>query len=119
MNMEEKKLDINSIIGFILIFGILIWIMYNQKPTPEELEAQKQEEAAKIEADKKAEAEKQKETLVTTPEDFSNVPANDSLQRIALQNKLGSFAYASTLPSASGGETVVENEVLALKFNNR
>ncbi|MCC1485409.1 membrane protein insertase YidC [Winogradskyella immobilis] len=117
--MEEKKLDLNSIIGFILIFGILIWIMYSQQPTPEELESQKQEEAAKIEADKKAEAEKQKETLVTTPKDFSNVPANDSLQRIALQNKLGSFAYASTLPSASGGETVVENEVLALKFNNR
>ena len=115
--MEEKKLDVKSIIGFVLIFGILLWMMYNNTPTPEELEAQKQEEAAKAAADKKAEAEKEKETLVTTPEDFSNVPANDSLQQVALQNKLGAFAYAASLPSAKGGETSVENEVLALKFN--
>ena len=38
--MEEKKLDINSIIGFVLIFGILLWMLYNNQPTPEELEAQ-------------------------------------------------------------------------------
>ena len=40
--MEEKKLDINSIIGFVLIFGILLWMLYNNQPTPEELEAQEQ-----------------------------------------------------------------------------
>ena len=28
--MEEKKLDINSIIGFILIFGIMIWYLYQK-----------------------------------------------------------------------------------------
>ena len=42
--MEEKKLDINSIIGFVLIFGILVYMMYQNTPTPEELEAQKQAE---------------------------------------------------------------------------
>lgn len=40
--MEEKKFDINSIIGFVLIFGILLWMLYNNQPTPEELEAQEQ-----------------------------------------------------------------------------
>ena len=29
--MEEKKLDLNSIIGFGLIFVILIWVMYNSQ----------------------------------------------------------------------------------------
>ena len=43
--MEEKKLDINSIIGFVLIFGILIFWFYQNQPTPEELEAQKAERA--------------------------------------------------------------------------
>ena len=43
--MEEKKMDINSIIGFILIFGILIFWFYQNQPTPEELEAQKAEQA--------------------------------------------------------------------------
>ena len=44
--MEEKKLDLNSIIGFILIFGILVYMMYTNQPTPEEIEA---EEKAKQE----------------------------------------------------------------------
>ncbi len=44
--MEEKKLDINSIIGFVLIFGILIFMFYQNKPTPEELEAQKAQTGA-------------------------------------------------------------------------
>lgn len=45
MNMEEKKLDVNSIIGFVLIFGILIYMFYINQPTPEELaERQKQEQ---------------------------------------------------------------------------
>ena len=48
--MEEKKLDFKSIIGFVLIFGILIFMFYQNQPTPEELEAQKAEQA-QIEAE--------------------------------------------------------------------
>jgi YidC/Oxa1 family membrane protein insertase len=117
--MEEKKLDLNSIIGFALIFGILIWIMYTQKPSPEEEAAQKQAEIEKLEAEIKGETLQESETALTTAEDYSNNSANDSLQRISLQNKLGSFAYASTLPSATDKETTVENGVLALKFKNK
>lgn len=39
--MEEKKLDINTIIGFTLIFGILIWMLYQNQPSAEELAADK------------------------------------------------------------------------------
>ena len=49
--MEEKKFDINSIIGFILLFGIMIWYFYQNQPTPEELEAQKQAEIEKVETE--------------------------------------------------------------------
>ena len=35
--MEEKKIDIQSIIGFILIGGILIWMLYtNSLEQPKE-----------------------------------------------------------------------------------
>ena len=51
--MEEKKLDINSIIGFILIFGILLWMLYNNQPTPEELQAQEKAKQEQIESENK------------------------------------------------------------------
>ncbi|MDO9138323.1 MAG: membrane protein insertase YidC, partial [Lutibacter sp.] len=39
--MEEKKFDINSLIGFVLLGAIILWWMYSNQPTPEELEAKK------------------------------------------------------------------------------
>lgn len=117
--MEEKKIDINSVIGFILLFGIMIWYFYQNQPTPEELEAQKQAEIEKVEAAKKDAQTQQEQTVITTPQDFSNTSVTDSLQSVALQNKLGAFAYASTLTSAKDGFTEVETDVLSIKFNNK
>ena len=45
--MEEKKFDLNSIIGFVLIGAIFIWMLYLQQPTQEEIAAQEAEIAAK------------------------------------------------------------------------
>lgn len=113
--MEEKKLDINSIIGFILIFGILVYMMYQNSPTEEEIEAQKIAEQEQVEAEKKE--SKQNEAVVTTSEDYSNTQVLDSTQRVALQNKLGAISYASTLP---GSEiTTVETDVFQLKFQRK
>ena len=53
--MEEKKLDLNSIIGFVLISGILIWMLWSNAPTPEELKEKE-----------KKEVEKQKEVKTVT-----------------------------------------------------
>ena len=39
--MEEKGIDKNAIIGFVLIFVIMIGWFYISQPTPEEIEAQK------------------------------------------------------------------------------
>ncbi|MDX1318142.1 MAG: YidC/Oxa1 family insertase periplasmic-domain containing protein, partial [Xanthomarina gelatinilytica] len=115
--MEEKKIDLNSIIGFVLIFGILVYMMYMNKPTEEEQAAQEQAKQEQLEAEKKA--AEQNDVAVTTAEDFSAATLTDSLQLVALNNKLGAFAYSSTLPSATNNETVVENDVLALKFSNK
>ena len=39
--MEEKGIDKNAIIGFVLIFAIMIGWFYISQPTPEEIEAQR------------------------------------------------------------------------------
>lgn len=116
--MEEKKLDLNSIIGFVLIFGILIWIMYTQAPTPEEIEAQKQAEQEQLAAEEQSE-KPATEVKQTTAEDYSNDSAMDSVQQLAVMNKLGAFGYSATLPSAKDQLTTVETEVFELKFSNK
>ncbi|WP_308992058.1 membrane protein insertase YidC [Mariniflexile litorale] len=113
--MEEKKLDVNSIIGFLLIFGILMYMLWQNQPTPEELEAQEKAKQEQVEAENKAKT--QEKTKVTTAEDFT-VGTTDSLQLVNLKNKLGAFAYSAATASTKE-ETVVESDLLALKFNNK
>ncbi|WP_223033907.1 membrane protein insertase YidC [Hanstruepera marina] len=115
--MEEKKFDLNSIIGFILIFGILVYMMYTNQPTPEELAEQEKAKQEQVDAEKKTQQDKA--AAVTSAEDFSAAAVQDSAQMVALNNKLGAFAYSATLPSATAKETLVENDVLAIKFSNK
>jgi YidC/Oxa1 family membrane protein insertase len=112
--MEEKKLDLNSIIGFVLIFGILIWIMYQNKPSEATIAADK----AKKEQLAKAKAIKEvlNSELLATP---VAVVEGDSTQLIALQKELGVFAYSKLLPSAKNDFTTIENEVVKLKIANK
>ena len=53
--MEEKKLEFKSIIGFVLISVVLMWMMYSNAPT-------KEEQAAKA---KQEQVEKAKEEVAT------------------------------------------------------
>jgi len=117
--MEEKKLDINSIIGFVLIFAILLYMLYQNQPTPEELEAQELEKQEQVEADKKV--EEAKDEFQVTAEDVSPsvVAATDSTQLASLKSQLGAFAYASSLPSATNNDTVIENDLLRIKVSNK
>ena len=108
--MEEKKLDLNSIIGFVLIFGILIWMMYTNQPTPEELEAQEKEKQEQVEAEKKA--KELENTAVTTAEDYSISSDMDSTQVASIKNRLGAFGFSTTLPSATVGEPIANSSVL-------
>ncbi|MFT4802428.1 MAG: YidC/Oxa1 family membrane protein insertase, partial [Flavobacteriaceae bacterium] len=121
--MEEKKFDVNTIVGFLLIGAILLYMLWQNAPTPEELEAQQaeKEKTEQIENDNKAtEAVGQKDILLekaTTGLAVAN--SGDSLGLSKLQNRLGSFAYSGTLPSANNATTVIENEVLKLTVSNK
>lgn len=112
--MEQKKFDLNSFIGFALIFGIIFWMMMNSQ----ENNAKEQKEKAKKEQLEKQQKNKQKETkLANTIAVDSTV--SDTLKLQKLQSTLGSFAYSATLPSAKESYTVLENEVIKLKIANK
>ena len=68
--MEERKIDINSIIGFVLIFAILLFMLWQNQPTPEELEAQEKANQEQIEADKKAESNVKEDAFVTPTDEL-------------------------------------------------
>ena len=107
--MEEKKLDVQSIIGFVLIFGILIFMFYQNQPTPEELAA-KEAEKAKIEAQAAAKKEQKQENTTSPAIDIS-----DSTAVANYKSTIGAFGY--TQPSNT--TTVLENDVLYLEVSNK
>ena len=97
MIMEEKKFDKQSIIGFLLIGAILLFMLWQNQPTPEELAAEKAKQE-QVEAKEKAnEAKKKKDTFETTASDYSNTSAADSLKLLSLKNKLSKhFLFEKT-----------------------
>ncbi|WP_299153611.1 membrane protein insertase YidC [uncultured Christiangramia sp.] len=107
--MEEKKIDVQSIIGFILIGGILLWMLYNN--TPDEAEV----------VDEVTTEENISRNQETTPEFEENTatPASDSTALVDAQKRLGAFGYSETLSSAKGGSTTIENDLLELKISNK
>ena len=93
--MQEKKLDINSIIGFVLIFGILLFWMYQNQPTPEELEVEKAQDAKIVEP--------------------ATINLQDSTDLAQYKGKIGAFGFTA----AREGTTKLENDVLFLEISNK
>lgn len=93
--MEEKKLDRNSIIGLVLISGLLAWFLMTSKSneTP---------------ADNKAETEQTANPVAVT---------NDSLQVAQLKQNSGAFAYG--LDNAQTQDIEVESELLKMTFSSK
>jgi len=112
--MEEKKFDKNSIIGFALIFGIIMWMMYNSQKTAQEEQAQKIKQE-KIDKAKKAKEVATKQVLQTVVD----TTVSDTVKLQKLSSALGSFAYSATLPSAKESFTTIENELVTLKIANK
>jgi len=75
--MEEKKFDPNSLIGFVLIFGILLWIMYQNKPSEAELAAEKAKKELVV---KESKVQENAAKLAVAPG-----ATNDTLQLAKLQ----------------------------------
>ncbi|MBT8239245.1 MAG: membrane protein insertase YidC [Croceitalea sp.] len=109
--MEEKKLDINSIIGFVLIFGILLGWMYLKQPTPEELEAEKAQQE-QLQAEQEVEAAKPIEKeIIAAP--VLNV--NDSTAVASYKSAVGAFGFTAT----NDATTILENELVTLTIANK
>ncbi|MDC6390017.1 membrane protein insertase YidC [Maribacter sp. PR1] len=109
--MEEKKLDVKSIIGFVLIFGILIFMFYQNKPTPEELEAQKAEQE-QIEAAAEAQDKSVDNKIV---EQTPTVDLNDSTAIAGYKSQIGAFGFTTPRDAT----TILENDVLYLEISNK
>jgi YidC/Oxa1 family membrane protein insertase len=112
--MEEKKFDKNSIIGFALIFIIVIWIMFNfqQKEQKEKAQKAKQEQLDKIKQAKQAATKTIEKTIVDTT-------VSDTAKLQKLQTSLGAFAFSATLPSAKNDFKIIENDLVYLKVANK
>lgn len=111
--MEEKKLDYRSAIGFGLIAILMIWLIYNQTPSQEEINKEK----AKEEQLKKAEQKQIPEQKTATFSQDSTI--GDSVRLSALKNSMGAFAYSATLPSAKNTVTELKNTLLTLRISNK
>ena len=112
--MEEKKLDVKSIVGFGLIALLLLWMIYNntQKEDAQAKEKEKQEHIDKV-----AGKDVPEEGAVATT--VKDTVVSDSLNAAALKASLGSFAYSASLPTAKEGVTTLENELVDLKVSNK
>jgi YidC/Oxa1 family membrane protein insertase len=113
--MEEKKFDLNSIIGFVLIFGILIWIMYQNQPDPKVIAAEKAKKELALQQAKAKELADKAVAKATV----AVATTGDSTQLAQLQKTLGNFAYSATLPSAKADFTTIENDLVKLKIANK
>ena len=113
--MEQKKFDLNSIIGFALIFGILIFIMYQNQPDPKVVAAEKAQKELLIK-EAKVKALEAKTVAKAT---VAVAVTGDSTQLAQLQKTLGNFAYSATLPSAKAGVTTIENDLVKLTIANK
>ena len=103
-------MDINTIIGFVLIFGILIFMFWQNQPTPEELEAQKAKQE-QLEAAEMQKANVTKEEVAQP----KTVDLQDSTAVASYKSAIGAFGY--TAPSE--GTTVLENDVVYLEISNK
>jgi YidC/Oxa1 family membrane protein insertase len=114
--MEEKKFDINSLIGFVLLGAIMMWYFYTNQPTPEELAKQKTE---RIQDSIQSTQDKVQNDKIQEEPAISVVEAKDSISLLNAQSQLGAFSYSATLPSAKANETILESDLFIIKVANK
>ncbi len=114
--MEEKKFDLNSLIGFVLLGAIMIYYFYTNQPTPEEIAKDKTEQIQDS-IQNIQNTVNTNSTVTDTTDKNLDVPS-DSIALVQSKNRLGAFSYSATLPSAKEQETVIENELVKIKVSN-
>lgn len=109
-------MDKNTIIGFLLIGVVLIVFTWLNKPTPEQIEAQRrmQDSIAQIEYAKQLEQQKELSKDVKANDELAGLP--DSVRLARLQNMFGVFADAMV---GEDGSTVLENELIEVRLDRK
>ena len=115
--MEEKKLDVNSLIGFGLIFVILIYMFYINQPTEAELAAKKiaETEAAAQASSDAEQALNPGSSLSGMPAVSNDISPTDSTAVQAYGASVGAFAATKIIP----GSSRLENTLLALEVAHK
>ncbi|OIQ20106.1 MAG: membrane protein insertase YidC [Flavobacterium sp. MedPE-SWcel] len=108
--MEEKKLDLKTIVGFGMIMILLLWMVYNQTSNTE---AELQDKEKQEQVDEK----KELESKIAAVEKDSTITDSEKLSQ--LKGSLGAFAYSATLPSAKDDVTQLKNGLLTLDIANK
>jgi len=104
--MEQKKFDLNSFIGMVLLGGILLWWMNTS-----------QTEEPKDTSTKTEQVVDSTKNTTNTETVQKPVYENDSLKQVAFTNELGAFAKSAI--NGTDGTSVLENEVVRLVINNK
>ena len=112
--MEEKKFNFNTIIGYSLIFVIIMWMMYNGQKTQQN----EQLESAKATKDS---IQKAKTIKPKTTDSVENVKIDkiDTAKVNRGDATLGRFSYSTTLTTAKEGFTTIENDFIKLSISNK
>ena len=112
--MEEKKFNFNTIIGYSLIFVIIMWMMYNGQKT------QQNEQLERAKATKDS-IQNAKTIKPKTTDSVENVKVDkiDTAKVNRGDATLGRFSYSTTLTTAKEGFTIIENDFIKLSISNK
>lgn len=106
--MEEKKTDLNSIIGFFLIFLLILWMMYNNA----------QDQAKEKELAKTEKVQKNKVTKTVSTTVVAEKETKDSVAIAQQFQSYGAFAYSASMTNAKEQTTVLENDLVRMEVSN-
>lgn len=121
--MEQKKFDINSFIGFVLIGLILLWMISRNAPDQQEVVETTPQTNEQVVQEDPIENLQQVDTTVAAMESMEGVADSivakylDSLRLENLRNRYGSLAVSQIQAEAT--TTTIENDVLLLKVNTQ
>lgn len=114
--MEDKKFDLNSILGFVFMGLILMWMFYNQSNKTKTEQLKKAQEQKIVDSIQQLNAVHTK-VIDTTSTALAEPQTIDSLAKTELQNKLGAFAFGASQNAEIQKPIVLENEVIKMVFN--
>ena len=112
-------MDKNTLIGFLLIGVVLFAFSWFNRPSPEQIEAQRrmQDSIANVEYARQLERQVAQQTGdKATSTDLFKEGEPDSVRAARLQNVYGPFASAM---NGTEDFTVLENELVELKISNK